>query len=521
MITRKLPLFSSLRARLLGSYLLLLVVTLAGIFLTLFVTIGLQPVPPQPTYNRLVTLSSSLNFDDLVAEFGNLVRELQVSGRPEQRAALLNVLRESDEWVLMDAFAIRHDVRILIVNLEREEVLYDSAGEVESTTQIALRTDEYRPPTQYRPRMPEGSNLIFGGFNIDGEEWLFSGFTTRSIGRGFGNNTFIVADISPTDSLQNALSEFTESLAQPVLQSAFIGLVIAIVMATVISRTIARPLQAVSEASSAIAQGDLEQAVPVSGPAEVRTVAESFNVMSAEVRTTQQAQRDFVANVSHDLKTPLTSIQGYSMAIMDGTVKDPKHAAEIIHDEASRLNRMVIELTDLARLEAGSLSMQITEINISDIARVVAEKLTVMAQEKNITLHIHTPAVSKIAGDGDRLVQVFNNLIGNAIKYTPNDGEVYVRTQQASDGGVEAIIQDNGDGIPERDLSRIFERFYQVDKARGPQRGSGLGLAITHEIVLAHGGKIHVKSAVGQGTRFTLWFPNPNANTAINMRLEH
>lgn len=514
-------LFSSLHSRLLSSYLFLLIVTLAGIFITLFITIGFQPVPPQSTYNRLLTLSSSLNFDDLVDEFSNLLREVQAGGRSEQRDALLATLQESDEWVLMDAFAIRHDVRVMIVNLEREEIFYDSAGEITEMTEVRLDMDNYRPRPELQQGFPQGSNLVFGEFEMDDGNWLFSGYTTRSIGnRGFRGNTFIVADATPTDSLQNALSDFTESLAQPVLQSALIGLIIAIVLATLISRTIARPLQAVSEASSAIAQGDLEQAVPVSGPTEVRTVAESFNTMSAEVRSTQQAQRDFVANVSHDLKTPLTSIQGFSMAIMDGTAKDVKRAAEIIHDEASRLNRMVVELTDLARLEAGSLSMQMTKIDLSAIANVVAQQLTVMAEEKHITLHVHTPELPKIAGDGDRLVQVFNNLIGNAIKYTPKGGDVYVRTQSSEEGGVEAIIQDNGDGIPQRDLSRIFQRFYQVDKARGPERGTGLGLAITHEIVLAHGGKIHVKSGVGQGTRFTVWFPDPHSKTQVNLRLE-
>jgi signal transduction histidine kinase len=302
------------------------------------------------------------------------------------------------------------------------------------------------------------------------------------------------------------------------LQSCVIGLVVAILMAVLISRTIAKPLQATSDAASAVAEGDYNQRVPVQGPPEVRSVAEAFNRMSAEVRNAQQSQQDFMANVSHDLKTPLTSIQGYSQAIMDGAAKDPGAAAEIIHDEAGRLTRMVEELTDLARIQAGQFSLHLTAIDLGQMAKSVAQKLAVMADKKRITLEVDAPSMPPIAGDGDRLVQVMNNLIGNAIKYTRDGGSVRVITR-ADVRGVQLAVEDTGVGIAEDDLPRIFERFYQVDKARGPKRGTGLGLAITYEIVQAHGGRIVVQSKRGQGTRFTVWLPSPTAETVISHSL--
>jgi signal transduction histidine kinase len=302
------------------------------------------------------------------------------------------------------------------------------------------------------------------------------------------------------------------------VQAAIVGLIIAIALAWFISRSIARPLQALASAAPAVAQGHFDQQVPVTGPPEVRAVAESFNRMSGEVRANQQAQRDFLANVSHDLKTPLTSIQGYSQAIIDGAAKDPAQAASIIYEEASRLNRMVIELTDLARIQAGRLSMQTTAIDMGQIVAAVAQRLSVVANKKGLRLDVQAEPMPEIAGDGDRLAQVMVNLISNAIKYTPSGGTVTVQTCLAEQG-VEVIVQDTGIGIPTEDLPRIFERFYQVDKARGPKRGTGLGLAITAEIVHAHGGRISVSSAgEGKGSIFTVWFPSPQMSTVVRGR---
>jgi signal transduction histidine kinase len=247
----------------------------------------------------------------------------------------------------------------------------------------------------------------------------------------------------------------------------------------------------------------------------VRAVAEGFNHMSEQVQNTQQAQRDFLANVSHDLKTPLTSIQGFSQAIIDGTAKNPAAAANIIYEEASRLNRMVTELTDLARLQAGRLSFQASAVDMGQVTAAVVQKLAVVAGDKQVRLHVDATAMPVIAGDGDRLAQVLNNLIGNAIKYTPEGGSVWVRTGVANNG-VEVSVRDTGIGIAPQNLGRIFERFYQVDKARGPQRGIGLGLAITKEIIQAHGGQISVHSdGEGKGSTFTIWLPSPHLSTVV------
>jgi signal transduction histidine kinase len=292
----------------------------------------------------------------------------------------------------------------------------------------------------------------------------------------------------------------------------------AFILAAFISRSIARSLKSLASAAAAVAEGHYDQRVPENGPMEIQAVAQAFNRMSEQVRDTQKAQQDFLANVSHDLKTPLTSIQGYSQAIIDGAAKDPRSAANIIYEEAGRLNRMVIQLTDLARLQAGRLSMHMTAIELGQLTKAIGERLAIVAQEKGVSLEVNAPRMPEVAGDGDRLAQVITNLVSNAIKYTPSGGKVSVCTQ-ATNGGVELVVSDNGIGIPPEDLPRIFERFYQVDKARGPRRGTGLGLAIVAEIVHAHGGKIMASSAgPGQGSTFTLWLPSPQASTIMRVR---
>jgi signal transduction histidine kinase len=299
------------------------------------------------------------------------------------------------------------------------------------------------------------------------------------------------------------------------------GLILSTGLAWLISRSVARPLQRVTNAAHAIAQGDYDQKVAVAGPAEVQWVAQDFNRMAQQVRSSQAAQRDFVANVSHELKTPLTSIQGYSQAIADGTAEEPaaiQRSAEIIHDEAARLGRIVGELLDLARIESGQVVMNREPVELDDVLRNLVDRFRLRADEVGISLTTKIDKLSPVIGDGDRLAQVFTNLLDNALKHTPQGGRINVtarmltpsavrRRKEAWPRAVEVAVSDSGEGIPPEDLSRVFERFYQVDKSRKQTGGVGLGLAITQEIVQAHGGSIKAESIRGLGTRFTVILP--------------
>jgi signal transduction histidine kinase len=429
---------------------------------------------------------------------------------------------------LIGTYAQAVGVRVIRFQVDRDGVpyvVYDSDDYFTVNEQLPAQFFDIRngaPDSQSLLNLGGALHQIHGTFRQDGAEWLFSGFVNDPrprVAQRRDNETsgLITASLRPTQSLQGVLTDFGADLFLPLLQASIIGLLIAFVLAYLISRTIAKPLQSLSQAATAIAHGDLEQKASLDGPHEIRALADAFNYMSEEVRKTQQAQRDFLANVSHDLKTPLTSIQGYSQAIIDGTAKQPELAAGIIYEESERLTRMVIMLTDLARMQAGHFELNMTQLDVSDVVNAVVHRLNVMANKKNITLTVNAPSLPTIGGDGDRLVQVFNNLVDNAIKYTGEGGRVHVIARDSHDG-VEVVIKDNGIGIPARDLPRIFERFYQVDKARGPKRGTGLGLAITYEILQQHHGKISVQSIEGQGTQFTVWLPYAPDSSTITRR---
>ncbi|MGH2607339.1 MAG: sensor histidine kinase, partial [Anaerolineales bacterium] len=237
-----------------------------------------------------------------------------------------------------------------------------------------------------------------------------------------------------------------------------------------------------------------------------------------------QAQRDFVANVSHELKTPLTSIQGFAQAILEGAVHDAeglRRAARVIHEESDRLRRLVEDLLDLARLDARQVSFVRAPLDLRGLLSSVLERISLRAAEKGVRLENELPSYPSMVGDGDRLAQVFTNLLDNAVKFTPAGGSVRLRGE-TSGGWATVHVEDMGPGIPADELSRIFERFYQMDKARrgGEGRGVGLGLAISREIVQAHGGRLTAQSRPGEGSRFTVELPvtQPQDSTVAGRR---
>ncbi|MYD08978.1 MAG: HAMP domain-containing histidine kinase [Chloroflexi bacterium] len=497
-MSRRLPRVAfNLRLRLLTSYLLMLTVTLGVIALALFVLIGNRAAPPEPTFARLAALTQGLNYIDFVADI------------PVDRDSPFLQERVHE---LLEVFARTRNVRAMQIRVTADgtRVVYDSSGTYSAGDALQLQRDSYKN-RQLAKVLSRGSEQIFGRFrDPGGGEWLYCGVMFGRPGhldRHAHDDLWLLAEPSPKVSLQETLAVFGNALAPPLLQAGVVGILFALLLAALISRTIAQPLQRLAGAATDVAGGDYAVIVPVSGPAEVRTLAESFNRMTTEVLAANTAQRDFLGNVSHDLKTPLTSIQGYAQAIMDGAADQPAEAARIIFEEASRLNRMVVELTDLERLQAGKLSMKSDTLRMERLSEAVVQRLAVVAEQKDIALDASAAPTPAVIGDGDRLAQVLVNLISNALKYTPPGGAVHVATE-AADDGVSVSIRDNGIGIARDDLARVFERFYQVDKARGPQRGTGLGLAIAREIVEAHGGRITVESrGRGQGAVFRVWLP--------------
>jgi signal transduction histidine kinase len=337
----------------------------------------------------------------------------------------------------------------------------------------------------------------------EGKYWLYTGRRTES-----GFSLIVLSQRQPLRELLS--SPVSIELIKALGQSGAVSLVLSLILALFISQSVAAPLRQISEAARSLADGQKIQVEP-KGPKEVRVLGEAFNEMSENVHASQQSQRDFVANVSHELKTPLTSVQGFAQAILDGTAdtpEDQQQAAQVIYDEAGRMHRLVLDLLDLARLDGGTADLRRERVSMSILLQAVIERLTPQSVQAEVRLIDQVPELPDVIGDGDRLSQVFNNLVDNAIKHTPSGGEV-ILSAKVSNGQVEVIILDTGAGIHEKELSRIFERFYQMDKSRqkGKSQGVGLGLAIARQIIEAHGGQITAESVVGEGSIFRVIIP--------------
>jgi len=354
-------------------------------------------------------------------------------------------------------------------------------------------------PLAVRP--PRGDKLVRGQTrDTAGNLWVY---TARRLPDG---RWLIIAQQQP-----GRLAFFFrlwEEWLWPLVEAGLLAVALALVLAWGLSRWVARPLHRAAEAAHALAEG-IYQPVPEEGPAEAQTLARAFNDMAQRLEASQRSQREFVANVSHELKTPLTSIQGFAQAILDGTAADPKSvrsAAEVIVSEAGRMHRLVVALLDLARLDAGTADLRREPVDVTTLLETAATRFRPLAEQAEVALEIETTPGITLTGDGDRLMQVLSNLLDNAIRHTPPGGRVRLGARLAGHH-VEIRVADTGEGIPPEAQPRIFERFYRGDKSRSGGASAGLGLAIARQIVRAHGGDIRVHSTAGKGSVFVVQLP--------------
>lgn len=234
-----------------------------------------------------------------------------------------------------------------------------------------------------------------------------------------------------------------------------------------------------------------------------------------DIRRLERMRSEFVANVSHELKTPLAAVKGFAETLLGGGVKDEKTSRsflQIIYDESERLNRLIRDILELSKIESKRIAMEFSPIHLSTFFQSLVEFMRPEAEKKKISLSLHVPEELFMEGDEDKLRQIFTNLLSNAINYTQEGGRVQLmaRDMHPNEQGdtVEFIVKDSGLGIPKKDLPRIFERFYRVDKARSRSSGgTGLGLSIVKHLVDLHHGSIKVESELGLGSSFVIEMP--------------
>ncbi|WP_426572360.1 ATP-binding protein [Aquihabitans sp. McL0605] len=292
-----------------------------------------------------------------------------------------------------------------------------------------------------------------------------------------------------------------------------LALAVGAAVAAWLSDTLTRPLRRAQAATLQIAGGDLSTRLPDPEPQahdEVAELTRSINAMAAGLAHSRGLERQFLMSVSHDLRTPLTSIRGYADAITDGTATDPVVAARVISAESQRLSRLVGDLLDLARLDAHEFTLELRPVAVSEVVTDTTEGFRPTAEEAGITLTVIEPAHATASSiDPDRLAQAIANLVENGLKYATS--ALIVETRVGEQGEVHVQVADDGPGIAPADVAHVFERLYVTD--RRPSRqvgGSGLGLAIVRELISGMGGQVWVESPAtpdGRGARFVLAFP--------------
>lgn len=282
-------------------------------------------------------------------------------------------------------------------------------------------------------------------------------------------------------------------LAKRLLEAAGAALVVAMLLILLVSRSVTRPLTQLGEAAEDVAAGNYSRRVSIAGQDEIGMLGSAFNRMAEAVERARKVQRDFLANVSHELKTPLTSLIGFSQALVDGSLQtegERMRAATIVHEESERVLRMAQELLDLARVEAGSISMHISAVDLGGQLEQELEIVKPRAGARSLALALNVPSdVPPVAADPERLHQILDNLLDNAVKYAP-EGTTVSADVHLSGAAVETVIA-NPAGAHRPDPDRMFDRFYRADPSRSAAAGGvGLGLAISRELAAAMKGRL-------------------------------
>lgn len=369
------------------------------------------------------------------------------------------------------------------------------------------------PPAAWLAAMPPDSPAYAALWRGESQSWL-------RVTRHYTDPSIVVAiPISEDSTVSGALFLYAPvtgieaglaQLRRLLLYSSLAGMIVAVILMLLVSRAITRPIAAIARAATAFAQGDMTARVKVATADEVGRLGDIFNRMADALAQVEQHRREFLANVTHDLKTPITAIRGYTEAILDGYADRPEQIRTYLHHvltETERINRLVNDVLDLSRLQSGQLPLHIKPYPLAELIQTVVAKNAVMVRDKQITVEVQAAGTRAVLADPDRLEQVLVNLLANAVRYSPPGSTVTVTAREHSDQAV-VTVADNGPGIPPQDLPHIWERFYRVEKSRAQEHGgTGLGLAIVKNLVEAMHGEVNVHSVLGKGSVFSFTIP--------------
>lgn len=323
-------------------------------------------------------------------------------------------------------------------------------------------------------------------------------------------NGEVRAVVFATEPVSGSVYSFVRDVFKMFIFSALLSLLLAFVAVYILTYNMVKPLREMSEATKNYAKGDFAYRVKVQGDDELSDLAEAFNTMARDLAVLESSRRSFVANVSHELKTPMTTIGGFIDGMLDGTIPPEKHDhyLKIVSKEVKRLSRLVVMMLNMSKIEAGEFKMKPSKFDLSQLLFQILLQFEQSIDHKSIEIEgLDTMQSVMVEADSDMIHQVVYNLLDNAVKFTNQGGKITFSVI-ADEERVMVRIRNTGDGISSEEMSKIFERFYKVDKSRSIDvKGAGLGLYIVRSFIELHGGQITVQSKEGQYAEFVFWLP--------------
>jgi signal transduction histidine kinase len=300
---------------------------------------------------------------------------------------------------------------------------------------------------------------------------------------------------------------FSSALDTALLLGLLASAVAAEAVGAFVARRLLRPIEAVRHATRRLAQGSYTERIPLPREAELAALAGDVNHLAGALADTEQRRVRLISEVAHEMRTPLTTVDGYLEGLLDGVFAPTPEVLNAISDEVARLRRLATDLTALSRAEEGALDLHLAAVDLAGTARSAAERLRPQFDDAGLTLDLHLPAALPVRADEQRLAQVLTNLVGNALSYTPAGGRISVTGGRAGATSWVAVT-DTGIGLTADQLSHVFERFYRA-RRDSPHAGSGIGLTIARGIARAHGGEVTASSpGPGHGATFTFTLPS-------------
>ena len=327
-------------------------------------------------------------------------------------------------------------------------------------------------------------------------------------GREVGSFSF-TPDTGPERIPDPAVASLVSTVNRSLLLTGISAVALGILLVSVLSRKLLAPVTNLGEAAQHLGRGVFSRRVPAEGTSELRQLALAFNSMAANLEDAERQRRNLVADVAHELRTPVSNIQGYLEALKDGLLQPDESTIDTIHGQVIHLGHLVEDLRLVAQAEAGALQLHRIPGRMSDLLQGCVDAVRPRAEAKGISVTLETDeGIPLVEMDGTRISQVVNNLLENAIIHTPDGGRIAVSAGTSGDGMVRVAVADTGRGIPAEDLDRVFDRFFRADPSRARATGgAGLGLTIAKQLVEVHGGNIHAERVVPSGARFVFELP--------------